>query len=408
MRNKKAYKAVSFVLAAGILAFTPAVSTQAAVITSNATDKLAVVFQEGTAYSAGDYVINDGEMYICTDDVQGAWSQAEASFMQITKNKELGRSEDLAAAYEDTKDPSEEKSLMAFAANAWQKLKGFLGIGSAEADIQDETQYKNASVSQKLNYLGEQNRQHRTNLNELDEWVKKSFQSVSSGKKLIADAITDNDGTAGPQNSFAVLSQAIRNMAQLKYNQGHDTGYGKGSSDGYTSGKKDGKEEGKTEGYQDGINFADNRLNPGSVSYIEGKKDGKEEGKNESGLKFWDADMYLKYDGPDMQNCPAELENCFSYGSGFSQNHRAWNFCYDLGPSTIYGISANVFYRDSYGSSVDNNIYVKSGDGYDSYSNGDICEMSFQNGRIELNGININVLYRNETYVKIHIAVIYV
>lgn len=180
MRNKKAYKAVSFVLAAGILAFTPAVSTQAAVITSNATDKLAVVFQEGTAYSAGDYVINDGEMYICTDDVQGAWSQAEASFMQITKNKELGRSEDLAAAYEDTKDPSEEKSLMAFAANAWQKLKGFLGIGSAEADIQDETQYKNASVSQKLNYLGEQNRQHRTNLNELDEWVKKSFQSVSN------------------------------------------------------------------------------------------------------------------------------------------------------------------------------------------------------------------------------------
>ena len=64
--RKRICQAASFLLAAGIAAGTMAIDSQAAVITSNATDKVAAVFQEGTEYSAGDYVIYDGEMYVCT------------------------------------------------------------------------------------------------------------------------------------------------------------------------------------------------------------------------------------------------------------------------------------------------------------------------------------------------------
>ncbi len=403
IKNKKrTCKAVSMVLAAGILVSIPQVNAQAAVITSNATDKLAVVFQEGTEYSAGDYVIYDGEMYICTEDTGGAWSQAETNFMQITKNKELGRTEDLSAAYEDTKDPSEEKSLMAFAANAWQKLKVFLGIGSEQSEIQDETQYTNATISQKLNYLGRQNRLHRDNLNELDEWVKNSFRSVSNGKKSIADAITDNNGSAGPQDTFENLSQAVRDMAQAKYQQGHDTGYDKGNKDGYSSGNKDGYDKGSSDGYLQGIDFADKRVNVDSASYAEGKKDGQ----NESGLKYWTMDVCLTYDGPD-NSCPPELENSFYYGPGISENHRSWNFEHDIGPCTIYGISATAFSRNLFGSDGFREVNVKSGSGYEKMSEGDMCEFSFENGRIALRGMNMNVLYK-DTYIMLHVAVVYV
>ena len=123
MNNKmNTWKVLCAVLISGMLVAIPSVSSKAAVITSNATDKIAVAFHENTAYSAGDYIIYDGEMYICTDDIQGAWETAKASFMQITKNHDIGSQEDLSAAYDAAKDPSEEKSLMAFAANAWHKL----------------------------------------------------------------------------------------------------------------------------------------------------------------------------------------------------------------------------------------------------------------------------------------------
>ena len=112
-------KALYVLFLTGILVGIPSIHSEAAVITSNATDKIAVVFHENTAYSAGDYIIYDGEMYICTEDIQGTWAAAEANFMQITKNHEIGMIEELSAVYDDSKDPSEETSFMAFAPNAW-------------------------------------------------------------------------------------------------------------------------------------------------------------------------------------------------------------------------------------------------------------------------------------------------
>ena len=48
--TSKRYKTLSLLLATGILAGIPSIRPQAAVITSNATDKIAVAFQENTAY----------------------------------------------------------------------------------------------------------------------------------------------------------------------------------------------------------------------------------------------------------------------------------------------------------------------------------------------------------------------
>ena len=121
--KQKAKRTVSLLLVSGMLLGAPAVRSEAAVITSNATDKTAAVFQEHMPYSAGDYIIYDGEMYICTAEVQGTWESAAPHFMQITKNHALGTPDDLSASYEETKDPSEEHSLFAFSANVWQKLR---------------------------------------------------------------------------------------------------------------------------------------------------------------------------------------------------------------------------------------------------------------------------------------------
>lgn len=180
MKNKsKTGKALCVLLASGMLAGMPSIQAQAAVISSNATDKIAVTFHADTAYSAGDYVIYDGEMYICTEDTQGTWENAEANFMQITKNRELGTQAELAAVYDAAKDPSEEKSLMGFAANMWQKLKIFLGMEHKE-EVADVSQYKNASVSAKLNFLQQQNQQLDQNVANLQGWITQSFQSESN------------------------------------------------------------------------------------------------------------------------------------------------------------------------------------------------------------------------------------
>lgn len=406
--RKRICQAASFLLAAGIAAGTMAIDSQAAVITSNATDKVAAVFQEGTEYSAGDYVIYDGEMYVCTQEIQGAWSQAEASFLQVTKNRELGTSGDLSAAYAEEKDPSQETSLMAFAANAWQKLKGFLGIGSRDAQT-DASGYANASVSAKLNYLEQQNQMHSDNLGKLQESVNDSFLSVSNGKALVAGAITDNGGTASPQDTFLQLSESVRDLAKAKY----DTGYSKGHDTGYDSGHKDGFQEGHdkgfgegssaghTEGYEEGIRFADGRVNEASESYRQGLDDGKKEGGNKS----WNTTIRLMYDGPDI------LEECFTYKRGFSENHRAWTFEKDIGPCEILGISCIVSYTDSYGSSVYWDMSVKNDEEgtYDRLTRetDKFCDMTFDNGRIRIGDINMNILYSSRAVCTIKLNVIY-
>ena len=96
--KQKAKRTVSLLLVSGMLLGAPAVRSEAAVITSNATDKTAAVFQEHMPYSAGDYIIYDGEMYICTAEVQGTWESAAPHFMQITKNHALGTPVRISAA----------------------------------------------------------------------------------------------------------------------------------------------------------------------------------------------------------------------------------------------------------------------------------------------------------------------
>ncbi len=392
--SSKKVKAVSFVLTAGILVCASSVSSKAAVISSNATDKLAAVFHEGTAYSAGDYVIYDGEMYICTEDIQGTWSQAETSFMQVTKNRELGRTEDLSAAYEESKDPSQETSLMAFAANAWQKLKGFLGINSRDA-VPDASGYKNASLSEKLNYLEQQNQSHGRQLGDLQKSVADSFRYVSNGKSFIADAITDNKGTASPYDTFQQLSQAVRDMAQINYDKGAA----------FADGRINEKSESYKKGYDTGIAFADGRLNTSSVSYVEGVN----AGRSESSFKTWSMDALLTYEGLDMEECPAELADCFHYSD---EGDRKWWFNKDFGYDTkILAVYALATYTDPYGSSTYVHMAVKTDEDnreYHTLGSGDLCELILRNGTIRLGDILMNERFRNNSYSNLKLTVIYI
>ena len=68
--KSKIKQAAALLLISGMLVSIPAVRSEAAVITSNATDKTAVIFNENTAYSAGDYIIYDvgGERHCCGED----------------------------------------------------------------------------------------------------------------------------------------------------------------------------------------------------------------------------------------------------------------------------------------------------------------------------------------------------
>ncbi len=298
----------------------PMVRSEAAVITSNATDKIAVVFDESKAYSAGDYITYEGEMYICTDDIQGAWDSAKDSFMQLTKNREIGTGEELTAVYDASRDPSKEKSLMAFTANAWQKLKSFLGIENKDAKT-DADAYKNSSVSAKLNYLERQNANLEQNLGELHTKVTQSFQYVSDGKSILADAISDNGVKVGPSETFATIHDSILKLVTLKYQQGEQAGLAKGKSEGmeegkeagYAQGREEGFAQGKSEGYTEGKNAgyaegktagvaegrdagiaeADARVNTESASYKEGMAAG--------GLKSYSHTIQLTFNGPDKE-----------------------------------------------------------------------------------------------------------
>lgn len=415
--KKRIYKAVSFMLAAGILVSVPSVSSSAAVITSNATDKVAVVFHEGTAYSAGDYVIYDGEMYICTEDIQGTWSQAETSFMQVTKNKELGQSADLSAEYAASKDPSEEKSLMAFAANAWQKLKGFFGIGSS-SKVTNASDYRNASVSEKLNYLESQNQAQSQQLGGLQQSVTDSFRSVSNGKSLIADAIADNNGAIlSPRDPFRQYSQAVRDMALIKYNSGiayadsqinvnsasYQDGYSKGV--GYADSHVNVSSESYKKGYDQGIIFADGRINPSSASYVKGKDDGQ----SESSVKIWSFDTLLNYDGPS-DKCPAEAAECFKYSDADTSETRIWSFDKNFGSKTqILAVYAALSYTDVYATNSVVHWSVKKEEGdYHTINLGDLCTVNFFNGQIRMGNIYIPRKYIDKAYSNISLTVIYV
>lgn len=414
--KKRIYKAVSFMLAAGILVSVPSVSSSAAVITSNATDKVAVVFHEGTAYSAGDYVIYDGEMYICTEDIQGTWSQAETSFMQVTKNKELGQSADLSAEYAASKDPSEEKSLMAFAANAWQKLKGFLGIGSSDK-VTNASDYRNASVSEKLNYLESQNQSQSQQLGGLQQSVTDSFQSVSNGKSLIADAIADNNGAKlGPRDPFRQYSQAVRDMALIKYNSGiayadshvnensasYKDGYGKGV--GYADSHVNESSASYKKGYDQGMIFADGRINTSSASYTQGKNDGK----SESSVKIWSVETTLTYEGPSDQ-CTPEAAECFKYSDANASETRTWWFHKNFGSNTqILAVYAAASYTDIYATnSVIHWSVKKEGRDYHTVSMGDLCSVDFYNGEIRIGNIYIPRKYIDRAYSNISLTVVY-
>lgn len=436
--KQKTKKAVSMLLISGMLVSVPNIRSQAAVITSNATDKAAVLFQEHTAYSAGDYVIYDGEMYICTGEVQGAWEIAAPKFMQITKNHALGVPEDLSAAYDEAKDPSSEQSLMAFCANVWQKLKGFFGMDSQDAAT-DRENYKNASVSAKLNYLEEKNETLHENMAGLQKWVSDSFQSVSNGKSLIAGAITDKEGTAKPDYNFKQFAQSIRDLAQKQYEKGYgkgdsdgyargesdgyakgesdgyargdsdgyargdSDGYNRGSSDGYNRGDADGYNRGKEEGYgkgqgdgyqtgyQEGIAFADGRVNEASESY--------KKGKEAADSKIWSTRIHLTKDGPDK-----EQEN-FTQSSGGTSNHTSWLYTKDFPGHKILAIHVTEHYFSPFGSSNYEVLAVDIGGHYVSMSEGGsrlaLSSDGFSWGKISFNlsdsglstDIDITVMY---------------
>lgn len=374
MSKRKTRKALSCLLVSGLLVSVPAVHSQAAVITSNATDKVAVVFQENTAYSAGDYVIYDGEMYICTDDTQGAWDAARTSFMQITKNKELGTSEDLSASYDASADPSGEKSLMAFAANAWQKLKGFFGMESKDEQPADANQYKNASVSGKLNYLQQQNQQMDQSVANLQDWVSRSFSSVSNGKSTLAATITDRGVQVGAQDSFQKFDQAIRDLALLQYNNGQNQGradglkegYNNGRADGLTEGYNNGRADGLKEGYDNGhagglkegydngysagVAFADSNVNENSASY--------KKGLSVFEPQIWSTEIRITKDGPDKE------EDCFESSEGITSNHIEYTFHKSFKGHTIIAVYLDARYDSVYGDSKSEEMVVLIGDNY--------------------------------------------
>lgn len=416
--KNKTCKVLSLLLVSGMLVSVPGIRSEAAVITSNATDKIAVVFNEHTAYSAGDYVIYDGEMYICTQDIQGAWTTAEPSFMQITKNHDLGSAQELAAEYEVSADPSDEKSLMAFVANAWQKLKLFFGLDDQQS-MTDAGHYKSASVSAKLNYLEEQNQSLHQNMTTIQSGVDSTFQRVSNGKSLIAGAITDKGGTANARYSFEQFGQAIKDLAQLQYNNGYSAGdrdgyargdgdgYRRGDTDGYNRGKEEGYQQGQGEGYntgyqqgqgegyntgyQEGITFADGRVNEESESY--------KKGKEASSTNVWSIRIHVDANGPDKEG------ECFTKSDGSTGNHVNWMYLKKFPGHRILAVQVQERYFSPYGSSLMKTLLVDVNGHFESLSEGGtrlgISSDSFSWGKISFNlsdtgvyaDLDITVLY---------------
>ncbi len=461
------YRTASMLLAASLLVGIPSTRSEAAVVTSNATDKIAVAFHAGTAYSAGDYVVYDGELYICTDEVQGEWDAVKSQFMQVTKNHEVGESGELGASYSESKDPSEESSLMAFVANAWQKLKTFLGIGEKGAQPENEREFKDASVSGKLNYLEQQNSRLDSSLSSLQGDVQKSFQFVSSGKGKLADTITGEGGKAGSSDSFEQFSKAIIALSKSKYQtgsaagkeqgltEGHEQGLAEGREQGLTEGRQqgltEGREQGLTEGRQQGLTEGrEQGLTEGKQQGIaEGKQQGIAEGKQQGiaegrqqglaegiaqgkaegiaeadgrvnpesasykkglqdgGIKTFDVKIKLNYDGPDCEN------DYFHYGPGMSENHRNWSYSRSFPGHTIIGVYAQESTYSSSGGARTKHIIYYAQDQYlratDTNSGGYGKPAAVvNNDTVEWNEFSYNVLYKNSTYTDLTLIVSYI
>ncbi len=381
MNNKmNTGKVLCAVLISGMLVAIPSVSSKAAVITSNATDKIAVAFHENTAYSAGDYIIYDGEMYICTDDIQGAWETAKASFMQITKNHDIGSQEDLSAAYDAAKDPSEEKSLMAFAANAWHKLKVFFGMENKNEDIGDVNQYKNASVSAKLNFLQRQNQQLDQNVANLQGWITQSFQSVSNGKSIMAATITDKGIQVGAQDSFQKFNQAIKDLALLQYNNGQDKG------------RQDGLKEGYDQGYNAGIDFADGRVNENSASY--------QQGLSVFNPQEWSIEIRIDKNGPDKE------QEFFHSRKGISDNHIEYWYDKSFAGHTILAVYMDENFYSPFGGGMSQELVCLMGTSYQHLSTSRGNALSVSKDSIFWGYVSFNKL--DDDYDTLKLKVLYI
>lgn len=387
--RKKIHKAFSLLLISGMLCSFPVTECEAAAITSNATDKVAVAFNGHTAYSAGDYITYDGEMYLCTNDVQGTWDTAGPSFLQITKNREIGMSQELEAVYDDAKDPSEEKSFLAFTANAWQKLKGFFGLGDKAAET-DAEHYKTASVSQKLNYLERQNNNLGVNLDNLQGQVRDSFRFVSSGKNLLAETITDLQDTKTPfGNTFQQLSQAVTDLAQAKYK----TGYDAGSKDGYDEGHKSGHGTGYEEGYQAGITFADGRVNENSASYLDAA--------GKSSLKVWNYQVHIDRNGPDKED-----DYFISRDTG-NTGHVSWKFHKAFPGHTVVGAYVTDRTDPTYGIREHSELFLKTGRFYTSMSTDSTEIVSVSEDSITWGWYTLNTTSIGNPYIDLEVTVVY-
>lgn len=409
--TSKTCKTLSLLLATSILAAIPSICPQAAVITSNATDKIAVVFHENTAYSAGDYVVYDGEMYLCTADTQGTWQTAESDFMQLTKNHALGSETDLSASYDDSADPSGEKSLMAFTANVWQKLKSFFGMDQKDA-VTDAGNYQNASVSAKLNYLEQQNQSLHQNLTNVQDNFSQSFQnvqdninqsfsSVSNGKSLLARTISDLEGTADARYTFQEFSQAITDLAQSKYTNGYTSGHDKGveegtktgydngladgTQSGYDSGLADGTQSGYDSGYKDGIHFADGRTNESSESYQSGYQSGYTAGSSSFSPKVWSEKIHLEINGPDKE------ADCFTSSQGSTSNHKNWDFHKQF-DGKIIAVYAMEDYHSPYGGYKISGLCVWMDGAYKTVSDATRFKLSVSNNEIYFGQMSFNVI----------------
>lgn len=367
------------VLICGILVARPSVSSKAAVITSNATDKIAVVFHENTAYSAGDYIIYDGEMYICTEDIQGAWETAKAGFMQITKNHDIGSQEDLSAAYDAGKDPSEEKSLMAFAANVWHKLKAFFGMENKDENI-EANQYKNASVSAKLNFLQRQNQQLDQNVANLQGWITQSFTSVSNGKSIMAATIADKGVQVGAQDSFQKFNQAIKDLALLQYNNGQDKG------------RQDGMKEGYDQGYNAGIDFADGRVNEKSASYQQGLSDFHPQ--------EWSIEIRIDKEGPDKE------QEFFHSRRGVSDNHIEYWYDKSFAGHTILAVHMDEKFESLFGGNRAEELVCLMGNNYKHLSTSRGNALTVSKDKIFWGYVSFNL--EDDAYDVLKLRVIYI
>lgn len=406
MKEKRISKTFLALIVAGMLG-TSTVDSQAAVITSNATDKVAVIFDENTAYSAGDYILYNGELYICVSDVQGTWDRAQEHFLQVTKNHELGRDDELSADYQSQKDPSEEKSLMSFVANAWQKLKDFFGI-SHRTDTTDKESYAGANVSAKLNYLKTQNEGLETQnhalegqnnelkgkFDNLQKKVDASFTSVSSGKSLLAGAITGKGVTVSSSATFDQFRNAVLALCEKEKENGRQAGIT----------EADGRVNENSKSYQAGMDAADKRENTSSASYKKGVADGKEQGR----LKEFKSDIELLCnEGP-----VGTLQDGESFDSFFENSYvKHWNYTYTF-PEQYKIRYAYVNDRiEEYGMTMTSTkTVIWMNDAYIIHHSGNdtaLGKITIDNNIVKIRGYVFNPTYANTSRADIHIHIFY-